>query len=155
MILVEIKGIKDRIEFLSRLNDKISNPVQPLNKSGSYMQQEALRNFTEEGAVMQVGGWEPLKQVTLDIKEDEGYGDQPIMVREGNLRDSFYKSDPKVSQRESSISVYNPVKYAKFHQTGYGVPQRVLLRLREGHISKITNIFLDWIKRSISSSFTK
>jgi phage gpG-like protein len=155
MILIQILGIENINKCISNLENELSNPKQPLNKSGIYMQQEALRNFSEEGAVMQKGGWKPLSQITLDIKEREGYGGSPMMVREGLLRSSFEKSEPIINQDTSFIKVYNPVHYAKFHQTGYGIPQRILLRLMEGHINKIKNIFTDWICNSVIKSFSK
>lgn len=154
LIKIQISGIENVNKCISNLKNEISNPKQPLNRSGGYMQLEALRNFDESGAVMQRGGWKPLSQVTLNIKKREGYGGQPIMVRTGLLRDYFETSDPVINQGMSSIKVYNPVHYAKFHQTGYGIPQRILLRLMGNHINKISGIFTDWIISSIKKSFS-
>ena len=151
---IQVTGIKNTIAGLNKFKQELANPRKPLNASGFYMKQEAIRNFPAKGSIMQRGGWKPLTAKTKKIKAREGYGGQPIMVREGILRGGFIRRMAKVTPMQSSIEVSNPVHYAIAHQRGYGkLPRRVLLKFRANHIKKIKSIFADWIIRSIKKSF--
>jgi len=169
MITIEVKGIKNTIAGFKRFKQELATPRKPLNASGFYMKQEAIKNFPAKGSIMQRGGWPPLAKPewrtspkgkrywfpgTQAIKKSKRYGGQPIMVRTGKLRKSFIRSIARISPRQSSIEVRNPVHYAIEHQRGYGkLPRRVLLKFRANHIKKIRDIFADWVVSSIKKSF--
>ena len=167
---IQVKGMDKVLQGMSNLGKELSNPKQPLENSGSYMQQEALKNFPAKGSVMQEGGWPQLAKPewrtsakgkrywfpgTQAIKKAKGYGGQPMMVRTGDLRDSFKKSEPRIGANISSIDVLNPVSYAIEHQLGIGknLPRRTLLKFRANHRKKITDIFIEWIVKSTQKSF--
>ena len=154
-ITIEVKGMDKVLQGMSNLGKELSNPKQPLEYSGSYMKEEAERNFPAKGSVMQEGGWRPLTERTKKIKKAKGYGGQPMMVRTGDLRDSFKKSEPRIGANISSINVWNPVSYAIEHQLGIGknLPRRTLLKFRANHRKKIIDIFINWIVRSAQKSF--
>jgi len=151
---IQVEGMKDVIKGINNLQAELSNPTQPLNDSGIYMQDEAFRNFSARGNIMQGSEWKPLTKTTEKIKKAKGFGGQPIMVRKGDLRKSFKKSNPQISSNISSIKVFNPVSYAADHQYGVGkLPRRVLLKFQANHIKKITEIFKGWIIKSTQTSF--
>lgn len=188
MMEIKVTGIKEVINNIETLKISISNSggasmKQPLVESAQYMQQEAMKNFPQGGAIMQKGGWKELTDSTKDVKQgkvsfrtikgkiipmkpiegDDSPG-SPIMVRTGELRDSFFMGEPKISQNQGSIDVYNPLKYAKYHQfskeeprgiSGSILPRRILLKIMDNHIKKIIGIFENWVGKTVQKSFSE
>ena len=150
----KIEGIESTIKCFDNLERELLNPKEPLDNSVIFMREEALRNFPAEGQIFEEK-WPPLKPITLKIKEKKGYGNQPIMVRTGRLRDSFISSVDTISGGRGAASVHNPTPYASLHQQGIGkLPRRVLLKLVKRQRDKITNIFFDWVVQRVRKSFS-
>jgi len=182
---IEITGIKEVIKNIETLKLSISGSGdvsmrQPLVDSANYMAQEARKNFSQKGAIMQEGGWAPLAKSTKEVKQGKtsfrtingrvvpmkpipgDASNTPMMVRTGELKDSFTISEPKISNNKGSIEVYNPLKIAKYHQfsneqprgiSGSILPRRALLKLMDNHIKKIISIFETWIEKSVQKAF--
>jgi len=150
---ITIEGLEKAKGRFDRLTSELLNPKKPLNESGDFMREEAVRNFPAEGKVFGEK-WPPLKEITIKIKQKKGYGGQPMMVRTGRLRDSFFVEEPEISEGFGTINVLNPTFYAKFHQMGVGkLPRRVLLKFSKKQREKIAQIFVDWIYDRIEKSF--
>lgn len=183
---IQITGIKEVINNIETLKLSISGSgdvsmKQPLVESAQYMQREAIKNFPAKGGIMEEGGWAPLAKSTKEVKQGKvsfrtikgqvvpmkpiagDASNTPIMVRTGEMKDSFFISEPKISKNQGSIDVYNPLKIAKFHQfsneqprgiSGSILPRRILLKLMDNHIKKIINIFEIWIGKSVQRSIS-
>jgi len=151
----KIEGVENAIKCFDNFERELLNPKEPLNNSAMFMREEAIRNFPEEGQVFEEK-WDPLEPSTLKRKEKEGYGNQPMMVRTGRLRDSFIPNIDTISNGSGVASVYNPTPYAISHQQGIGrnLPRRVLLKLVGKQRDRITNIFFDWIVQGVTKSFS-
>jgi len=146
-----IEGVENAVKCFDNLKVELLNPRESLNKSARFMREEALRNFPAEGGVFGES-WPPLKSATIRRKEKEGYGNQPMMVRTGELFRSFF-----VNISKDRAEVYNPVSYAIEHQKGNSIknlPRRVLLKLAIRQIQGITNIFSNWVSNSVVKSFS-
>ena len=148
-----IEGIENANKCFDNLETELLNSREPLSKSAGFMKEEALRNFPAEGGVFEEN-WPPLKPSTIRRKEKAGYGDQPMMVRTGRLKNSFIAEEPKVSAGIGKVDVMNPVPYAKSHQSGVGrLPRRVLLKFAKRQVDTITKTFFDWVVDKTEKSF--
>lgn len=62
--------------------------------------------------------WEPLKESTIKQK-----GSDRILVKTGNMRDSFY-----IIPRDKGFTIANSADYFKYHQEGTNtIPQRAMI----------------------------
>ena len=150
-----IEGIDEANACFDNLKRELLNPKEPLKESAFFMREEALRNFDEDGGAFGEP-WAPLKDKTLEIKEREGYGGQPMMVRTEKLRSSFFVENPIITGDGGSSEVFNPTLYAINHQLGIGrnLPIRVLLKFAQVQRDNITNIFFDWVVKKVRESFS-
>lgn len=150
---VEKTGLQEMILNLKNFGRDISLISEPLEDSARYMQQQAIANFAASGALMQPGGWPPLKESTIRKKAKDWPG-RPIMVRTGYLKRSFEIEGPRIGKDYGEIEVYNPIHYAVEHQEAWGLlPQRILLRFQKQQIQDITNIFTRWIDKITNRNF--
>lgn len=135
--------------FLNNLGKNIEKVGEPLEKSARYMENQAKLNFPAKGKLMDKKGWKKLSQSTKEYKAKYWHG-KPIMVRTGKLKRSFRKTKPKILKTGGSITVYNPIKYAEYHQYGAAkLPRRILLRFQKTHVAEIRRIFETWINKLI------
>ena len=170
---VEKTGLQEMILKLENFGNDISLISEPLEDSARYMQQQAIANFGASGVLMQKGGWPPLAKSTMDVKEGrvsfrtfkgrkvpmkpiegDAYPGTPIMVRTGMLKDSFMITSPRIGKDYGEIEVFNPIKYAVYHQKGGAIlPQRILLRFQKQQVQDIINIFTRWIDKITNKNF--
>ena len=155
MISVEIeKSDVDRLVLsLKNFGKDIKLIRKPLQDSAKYMQQQAISNFAAKGSLMQVGGWQPLKESTIRRKAKQFPGSQ-MMIRTGLLKRSFEMSAPRIGKDSGEIDVFNPIKYAIEHQEGMDrLPQRILLRFQKQQVENIVNITTRWLDKIIKKDF--
>lgn len=150
---VIVKGNKELMSELKNFGKDIGLVSEPLESSAKFMQQQAIANFVAKGSLMQSGGWKDLTDYTKRIKAKKYPGAQ-MMVRTSLLISSFEISNPIIGKYSGEIEVYNPVQYAKEHQSGMGrLPQRILLRFQKQQIGEITKIFDEWLGKVINKNF--
>ena len=152
---VEKEGLQELVLGLKNFGRDISLLEEPLNDSARYMQQQAIANFATSGALMQEGGWPPLKETTVKLKAKR-YPGAPMMVRSGTLKRSFEIIGPKIGKDIGEIEVRNPVEYASYHQFSMNearLPRRILLRFQKQQVQDITNIFARWIDKITNKNF--
>jgi phage gpG-like protein len=153
---MEVKIEEDSQKLILELNkfvDDIKRLEEPLENSARYMQQQAIANFANSGALMQEGGWPPLSKKTIEIK-NRYYPGTTIMVRTGRLKSSFEIGEPIISADSGEIEVSNPVEYAPYHQFSKGgkLPQRILLKFMKQQIEDITRIVERWLDKVINKN---
>ena len=80
------------------------------------------RNFRAGGGLLQdqPAGWPPLAAATLRDRRRRGLGLDPL-IASGRLSRGF-----AIDANTISVTVANPVPYARFHQAGDGVPRRAI-----------------------------
>lgn len=174
---MEIKIEEDSQKLILELNkfvDDVKRLEEPLRNSARYMQQQAIANFANSGALMQEGGWKDLAESTKDVKEGrisfrtfkgrkipmkpiegDAYPGTPIMVRTGRLKASFEIGEPIISANSGEIEVSNPVEYAPYHQFSTNekrLPRRILLRFMKQQVEDITRIVERWLDKVISKN---
>jgi len=153
---MEIKIEEDSQKLILELN-KFVNDIkileEPLRNSARYMQQQAIANFANSGALMQEGGWPPLSKTTEKFKK-RYYPGKPIMVRTGRLKASFEIGEPIITANYGEIEVSNPVEYAPYHQFSERVklPRRILLKFAKQQIEDITRIVERWLDKVINKN---
>lgn len=98
-----------------------------------WMESEIGESFDREGAGKLGGRWKRLSPAYAAQKEADGYGDKPILVRDGDLRDSLTKGGGHAIRHigPRQLVFGSTVAYGPAHQLGHGVPQRRMLGLQK------------------------
>jgi len=151
---VESSNLQKIVLELKNFGRDISLISEPLIASAKYMKRQAIANFEAKGSLMQVGGWEKLRESTKARKMQKVGFVYPMLVRTNKLRSSFEIDGPRITENFGEIDVYNPVHYAIEHQAGWGIlPERILLRLGKQQVQDIYNIFNKWTDEVIKKDF--
>lgn len=128
-----------------RTGASISDFKPALKEIGSEVITPSIRqNFN-------VGGrppWLPLAAATVEKKSRQGAASPTkILVHTGALEQAAIDADRyKVSSTELKAAPFG-IRYWGYHQTGDGVPQRVIMMLQAADRSKITRVFANYIRR--------
>lgn len=163
MITFKVKSTngKNLEDFIRSLKFK-----KPLQKSKDRLEKDLDRNFDQQGALIQGGGfsrpggafanlgrattrgsaWAPLAESTRRQRERLGYGAaRPILQRTGKLRKGFaFKVDDK------NLSATNDVSYARYHQFGTkNMPARVILGFSDRFVDTLKLEFVNYISDEI------
>jgi hypothetical protein len=136
----------DRLDELMRKMRDFSPVLQSV---GAEVEQGLAASFDSQG----FGGWAPLKESTRKEKERLGYGDQPDLVRTGELRAALTERGAKghkflVGPEGVIVGVYGDVvPYAVYQARGTsrGLPARILIQVSPGTIDRIIQIITDWL----------
>jgi phage gpG-like protein len=111
---------------------------------GGIFRQSEQRRFDAGGP-----GWPPLADSTREKKER--LGQDPRVLRATEV---LYRSltEPQAAMQidehsPDEIRFGTTVPYARFHDTGHGVPQRTLIELRPGERRQITEALETYIAR--------
>jgi phage gpG-like protein len=101
------------------------------------------------------GTWKPLEPRTVAWKTSEGYGRKGVLVRTGALRDSLTKDNSRGAVRRSGrfrMQFGTDIEYARNHQFGDGVPQRVLIPFDfVGPVGVITHMYPKSLKLTVGA----
>lgn len=95
--------------------------------------------------------WPLLTPATIEDKFDEGFGDKPILVRTGKLRDSIGKRKVGIYKQ---IITSRGVVYARTHFHGdstRGIPARPYIGLSKEAVRNIKNLFKKRIAQMLST----
>jgi len=165
MITISFKSTSGRNlnKFINSLNFK-----EPLEKGRKRLLEDLDRNFDQQGALLQGGGftrrggafanlsaattrgsaWAPLAQSTRKDRVRKGYNAaRPILERTGKLRKGF-----KAKSDSDSIIATNEVSYGKYHQSGTNkMPQRKII----GFSSRFLDYLIVELTRYISNQIRK
>lgn len=139
---------------------------EPLKKSKKRLSEDLDRNFQQQGALIQGGGftrpggafanlgpattrggaWAPLAESTRRDRERKGYnGARPILERTGKLRKGF-----KVKVVKEKLSATNTVSYAKYHQFGTSkMPARKILGFSDKFVEALKMEIIRYITNQI------
>lgn len=114
---------QQKLRELNRRLDRFAvamGDTTPANREASIaLYGWTIRNFDRQGGLQ--GGWAPLAAST--VREKQRIGKQQMLVRTGQLRQSF----SGFFSRENA-GVGTPIIYSRFHHEGAGrMPQRELL----------------------------
>lgn len=136
---------------MTRLDDAIKavgSPKKALEDVGDVMLKEIRGNFEEEGARLNADKWVPLAESTLKDRRRRGFDPGPILVRTGELRDSFGKG-----VTETEVRVTSDCGYYGFHQTGGpNLPKRRMLAFSERMKQEILGEFTRFIANALKGA---
>lgn len=128
---------------LDQMSDKISLLAQGLNDLSPVMQGIAaiVENSTRERFANKENSegvaWQALAPETIERKKGRG----GILVEYGDLMRSITAHATAVS---AEVGTDRP--YGKYHQMGWGVPQREFLGLSEDDVLDITDLLNDFME---------
>ncbi len=136
---VTIDGDIRVINRLEQAIKRIGTPQPLLKDIGDTLVREFSANFPAEGARLN-DPWVALARRTLIEKARLGFGNQPILVRTGTLRDNF-----KQEITNTYVRVFNPTPYFEYHQLGAppNLPRRRMI------------VFPERLKQEVIAQFTK
>ena len=102
--------------------------------TAAFVHEEA-EQWTTQGR----GSWPDLLQSTEDRKQAGGWGNEPMLVREGTLRGSF-TGGGSIAITPSKWQYTSSVPYARFHQTG--TPRMAMRKV----VDLSPALVADWMK---------
>jgi phage virion morphogenesis protein len=148
-----ISGDKQAIKRLSLLAQRASNLTPALRSIGEYMLGQT-RNRFDTSTDPEGKAWKPLAASTIRAKErsrsrKQKRGAKRLLKKtranpSDILKDSFLLRDTiSYSIGNGYLAIGSPQKYAKFHQMGLGVPERVLLGVSRADRAEIASILAD------------
>ena len=145
MIVINFSGDKRVIQHLEEAIKAVGTPRKALEEIGTVLVQEFTDNFPAENTRMG-NRWTPLAERTLREKARLGYGNEPILVRTGNLMRGFRK---KVES--FSVRVFNEVPYGVYHQFGGpNLPKREVMSMPGSLKEKILSAFTRFIHEAFN-----
>lgn len=141
-VRVEITGDKKAVSQLNKSIGEFKGWKPELTAVGDY-----LVDFYKDSVFESEGGiigerWQELSQPYKARKATPvahgglGFGGRGILEATGNLRKSYRKR-----VFSNLLQIINPVEYAKYHQEGRGVPERVLIKVDDPRREKVVEIF--------------
>lgn len=130
-----VTGDKKVIAQLKQVNEAFQNWKPELQQIGDYLKEfYANEVFETEGAI--IGSrWRPLSPAYEFYKRIK-YPGRGILEATGTLRKGY-----KVKAKKTSMELVNPTPYGTFHQSGRGVPKRILLKLDSPRKDDVVKIF--------------
>lgn len=139
---------------------------EPLRKSEPRLKEDLDRNFQQQGAILQGGGftrpggafanlgkattvgraWAPLAESTRKQRAAQGYGAaRPILQRSGKLRRGF-----RTKVKNEELSATNNVSYSPYHQYGTAkMPQRLILGFSKKFVEATIMEIINYIRMEI------
>lgn len=132
-------NIRDAVRKDKRLIAAFEDCSPAMEEAADILFQAIEENFQDEAAAGD--GWKALAESTIAERRQKGYGDGPILIREGGLR-SAATSHKEVDSHSSEVGVSPGHPYAKYHaglpRRGDYMPFRNFLAISEEHKKRIT-----------------
>lgn len=124
-------------QHLAELQMRLSGDMTPLMSAIGALLESSTRDRFNTKTDPDGRPWKPLSWVTLMRRQGRGGG---ILVDWGDLfRSISYQAD------SNSVTVGTDRHYGKYHQMGWGVPQRAFLGLSYQDKQDITDMINDFI----------
>ncbi len=93
--------------------------------------------FDSQGQIIDES-WSPLSRAYA-LQKQKKFGDQPILVATGNMKNSFGATiDP------TSLTIFNGASYFKYHQSSLPrekIPRRVMMKLTDDMKANVVRAF--------------
>ena len=144
-ITVTERGAAKAAVDLAQLARRAADVRPAAEKAHDVFRRSEERTFQTRGD----GSWPPLKASTRAIKAR--HGQNPAILR---ATDTLYRSltersaEGQIDQaRPDELRFGTSVPYARFHETGQGVPKRELIKLRPAEHDQITEVLGDYIAK--------
>lgn len=139
--------------FFDYAGNKVRDAKEPLRNIRDWVIIPAIDDQLETEGGHGLSPWEPLSSEYERRKIADGYGDKPILERDGSMRKALLsKRAFRISRQELDFDPQyaNPnVDYAGWHQGGGYVPgrppQRTIIDLTVEDEEEIEMIFYDWL----------
>ena len=139
---VEIKDSKLN-EFLNTANKKslrISKSRELGKIYSPIVFADIQRHFSKQEGPK--GKWKKLNPRYRKVRFSQGFTG-PILQKTGRLKNGFLPGSMRLTSK--GYEWFNPVRYAKKHDEGIGVPKRSFMWLSGRGMNLISKATLDWI----------
>lgn len=136
---IDAKGVAKTTAELHELGQRGDNIAPAADHVTRIFERAETERFNTRGR----GSWPALKQSTVQWKRREGM-DSRILRATGKLFESLAKS-PDVDTGKHDISFKTDVPYARFHDTGKGVPRRRLIDLTAAEQQAIAEAIQEYV----------
>ena len=135
---ISIKGLDDSVKILEKIQQEVKNNRYGLQKVKNYLLNFFSKDvFDSQGSVFG-SRWAQLTPSTLREKA-QSYPGRGILERTGALRSGF-----KAMSSTNFLKIYNPVSYAKFHQTGTSrMPPRIIMELDNKQVGEVAKLIAE------------
>lgn len=122
----------------------IKNFSAPLKKIGEEVVAPSITaNFDSQGRP----SWRPLAASTVERKSSAGVSDPSrILVHTGALKEAATNASNYHVSKDELVAMPFGIDYWVYHQTGGGVPQRVIMMLQSQDRTKVTRIIADFVR---------
>jgi phage gpG-like protein len=143
---------KEALKMFNRAENAFKNMQKPLKETRTYELKQIQEAFKVSGKNITGQRWKSLRPSTVKEKILSGFTTR-ILERTGKMKKSFRSI--KLNKEELQITSKG-VKYFAQHQQGKdgstfkaGIPQRQMLGFSKTMIRKITDIFINFIDKTI------
>jgi len=121
------------------------NLTRSMRASGQYLSRFfAGEVFASRGRV--IGRpWQPLNE-RYSVWKAEQWPGRPPLIRTGLMNSSF-----KHKSGQLSTQLYNEATYFKYHNEGWGVPERVMMRVDQQRAARVVKFILSDITTQMRS----
>lgn len=122
-LTIQVSGEKEVADRLRRFGISILDLTRAMDQTGRYLSRFfAGEVFASRGGV--IGKPWPALNDNYAVWKAEQWPGRPPLVRTGLMNRSFKHRSTKLS-----AELWNEADYFKYHQGGWGVPQRVMMGL--------------------------
>lgn len=148
MMAITIDGDVRVIRRLDQAIAAVGNCRTAMEEIAETMDKEVRGNFTEEGARLEPSRWTALTPSTILDRLRKGFAAGPILVRTGDLRDSFM-----ADVGDMSVRFFSTCEYFQYHQLGGpNLPRRRMLAFSERLKQEILAAFRRFVHDSLETS---
>jgi phage gpG-like protein len=142
---VDQRGAGKAAVDLHRMGERGSDVRRVSEKVRSVYRRSEERRFDTQGQ----GGWPPLAESTRARKQQQGLDPRILRATEMLYRSlTSVRARGQVDERApSEFRFGTTLPYARFHETGKGVPQRKLIDLQPSERREIDELIEDYIAK--------
>jgi len=148
-LVIGLFGDEQVIGRLSRASDRVVNASAWYRMMSNWLEGVVEKQFSTQGGAS--GGWKALSPGYAAQKAAAGYGGQPILVRDGDLRSSLTSGGGHAIRHIAPHQLVfgSTVKYGPVHQHGggNGIPARPMLDIARKQKKQIARSFGLFIAR--------
>lgn len=130
-IVIQVSGGAELAGKLRNFSQATADLKRPLGASGLYLSKFfAGEVFASRGGV--IGRRWPALNPNYAVWKAERWPGRPPLVQTGLMMRSFKSKAEKLS-----VKLWNEAEYFRYHQEGWGVPQRVMMRVDDQRAARV------------------
>jgi len=143
MTSIEIIGVRALTSIMNKRRDKLANFRRVNAKAVVVVEKWIQKNFQQEGAMAQEGGWKKLSPATIAMRRS---GSSKILQDTGRLKNEWKK---QWTNKSGIIQASMP--YAIKHHKGMGVPKRPILPTEPQIMPELLKVYGTHVRTSLNA----